>query len=128
VLEYGRTFIVIPAAAYQPSCWATKKPVWSVFGVQSRARRTVAGGPGVIDGSPTLGDGLDPPADGAFDPDGAFDADGGGDPAPEEHEATIEARHSATIDRRKALFTKSDSCEDARTFGMQKRRPNGDGV
>src|SRR5262245_38470152 len=31
----------MPASSYQPFAFATKKPVWSVLGVQSRARRTV---------------------------------------------------------------------------------------
>src|SRR3954463_1259696 len=43
VLLYGRTRSVIAASRYQPSCWATKNPGWSVFGVQSSASRTVAG-------------------------------------------------------------------------------------
>jgi hypothetical protein len=43
----------MPVAAYRPSCLATKKPVWFVFGVQSSANRTVAGVPENV-----LGDGL----------------------------------------------------------------------
>ena len=45
VSVYGRILRLIPFAAYQPSWRATKNPVWLVFGVQSRANRTVAGGP-----------------------------------------------------------------------------------
>jgi hypothetical protein len=37
----------MPASAYQPLLFATKNPVWFVFGVQSRASRTVVGSAGV---------------------------------------------------------------------------------
>src|SRR5438552_12515753 len=46
---YGITLRLMPAAVYQPLARATKNPVWSVFGVQSSASRTVVevGGTGV---------------------------------------------------------------------------------
>src|SRR3954466_15585177 len=40
LLPYGSTWSSTPASAYQPLACATKKPVWSVFGVQSSASRT----------------------------------------------------------------------------------------
>src|SRR5258708_22704840 len=42
-VPYGRIWRSIAASRYQPFARATKNPVWSVFGVQSRARRTVVG-------------------------------------------------------------------------------------
>src|SRR4029078_9285401 len=52
-VAYGRIWRSIPAARYQPSWRATKIPVWSVFGVQSSAKRTFATVPakGVAEGS-----------------------------------------------------------------------------
>lgn len=38
-----------PAFAYQPFPWATKNPVWFVFGVQSSASRTGSAGGGLAD-------------------------------------------------------------------------------
>src|SRR5690606_11819819 len=39
VLLYGRNCTSRPASRNQPSCWATKRPVWLVLGVQSSATR-----------------------------------------------------------------------------------------
>src|SRR6478752_1557394 len=68
-VAYGRICRSIPASPYQPSCRATKNPVWSVFGVQSRARRTVVGAPakGVGEAATIGGDA----GDGDDDPSGA---------------------------------------------------------
>ena len=43
---YGRIWRSMPASRVPALGRATKNPVWSVFGVQSRARRTVAGSAG----------------------------------------------------------------------------------
>ena len=49
-LAYGRISRSIAASSYQPFARATKKPVWLVFGVQSSARRTLAGSGGALGG------------------------------------------------------------------------------
>src|SRR4029079_1611848 len=68
-VAYGRIFRSIPASRYQPSWRATKKPGWSVFGVQSSARRTVDGVPanGVADAPGDTDGALDGATDGAID-------------------------------------------------------------
>ena len=48
-LEYGRIWRSTPASRYQSFASATKNPVWLVFGVQSRARRTGRAGPADAD-------------------------------------------------------------------------------
>jgi hypothetical protein len=65
-VAYGRIWSLMPASAYQPSWSATKNAVWSVLGVQSRARRTVAGlATGVDDGDAGADGADDDGADGA---------------------------------------------------------------
>ena len=51
VVAYGRISRSIPASVYQPFASATKNPVWFVFGVQSRASRTLAAGPAGLEGA-----------------------------------------------------------------------------
>jgi hypothetical protein len=77
-VAYGRIWSLIPASSYQPFARATKKPVWSVFGVQSRARRTVEGVPanGVADGGADCDGGAGDP--GAADAEGEGEGDGDG--------------------------------------------------
>jgi hypothetical protein len=89
----------MPASSYQPSWRATKKPLWLVFGVQSRARRTVARSTGAADG--------DEGADGDDDVDGEAGAADGDAPDPDDgaadepgvHAARAEARTSASATR-----------------------------
>src|SRR5580765_1846876 len=45
VLLYGRNSTSSPASRNQPCCYATNRPVWLVFGVQSSATRIFAGAP-----------------------------------------------------------------------------------
>jgi hypothetical protein len=61
---------------YQPFDCATKNPVWSVFGVQSSARRTASAGGGVPDADGEGAAEADSDGDADADSVGASEADG----------------------------------------------------
>ena len=119
-VAYGRILNSMPAWSYQPFARATKKPVWSVFGVQSSARRTVARGPvgRLGDATSAGGDGDTAAADGLADSD---DDDPVG--ADEPPASLAQPANKATTRTADANFTTDIDFTTAHFCSKRKHRP-----